>query len=482
MSSRNVDFFSNPLGWLESLLNIEEEQTEVDIGRPTNFLHGVHIAVDPESGALVGVPQEWAADGYGMQLATPVSTSDLPDVLQPVRKIVNLPQRSMSARFDQDDVFETTRSALKISRPTGFTHNFHVTVDENTETGFAGLPPEWAAMLKSNHITVSDLKENPNAVMDVIDFQMENKLKKPPPRAADVSHMIEEAAVMRKENPSRLFRSLLKIGEGGCGSVYYAERISDGTRVAIKVISRSAGADMKAVENEIALMKLCSHHPNVVDYQETFLTSSELWVVMEYMPGGSLTQMLLFNQLTEKQIAYVCREALRALSFLHSENRIHRDIKSDNFLLGMKGEVKLADFGFAAQLTAEGQNRKSVVGTPYWMAPEIIRGSKYGVAVDIWSLGIMAIEMADGQPPWIDEPPLRALLLIVTKEPPTVQEPSKWSEHFLDFLQSCLQTDADERSTAGELLNHSFIKEVSGEMDDLRPAVEETKRQLLKGR
>jgi p21-activated kinase 2 len=362
-----MDLWRSSVGWVEHLLGVEEGDESgkrpIEIGGPTNFVHGLHIEVDNSTGHLKGVPEEWTAAGF--EVSNTATTTALPDVLKPRRQVVGLPTRPMSTRFDPDQVFAAT---MAIGRPTSFKHNFHVTVDVNSDTGFAGLPPEWVALLHSNNITLSDMRLNPSEIMNVIDFQLENKLKKPPPRTADALNALKEAAEMRRDDPSKQFKSLLKIGEGGCGAVYYAERVDDNQRVAIKVISRSAEADMTAVENEIALMKLSCSHPNVVKYMETFLTRTELWVVMEYAPGGSLTQLLMFNKLSEPQIAFICRESLRALHFLHSESRIHRDIKSDNFLLDMDGGVKLADFGFAAQLTAEGQNRKSVVGTPFWMA------------------------------------------------------------------------------------------------------------------
>lgn len=473
-------------GWLETLLggiggnkdgDDADASAPLEISGPTDFQHGVHIVVDDASGTLKGVPKEWA--GKAGAQADIKDTSDLPDVLKPVREVRGLPTRPQSTRFNQKELAEATKKAMEIGMPTDFQHHHHVEVDEKSDTGFAGLPPEWAAMLKANNITATDLKNNPNDVMDVIDFQKEGKLRRAPPRTSDATKKLKEAGAMRKENPTQRFKNLLKIGEGGCGSVYYAETVKESRRVAIKVISRSANADMKAVENEIALMSLCCEHPNVVDYLETYLTSSEMWVVMEYCPGGSLTQMLMFNELKESQIAYICEMSLKALAFLHNDHRIHRDIKSDNFLLGMDGQVKLADFGFAAQLTSEANNRKSVVGTPYWMAPEIVRGNDYGVAVDIWSLGIMAIEMADGEPPLIDEPPLRALLLIVTKDPPTVKDPSAWSKDFIDFVDLCLQADSSKRGTAEQLLKHPFLKKAC-KKEGLVPAVEETKRQLLK--
>ena len=152
---------------------------------------------------------------------------------------------------------------------------------------------------------------------------------------------------------------------------------------------------------------------------------------------------------------------MTGLAFLHSQGYIHRDIKSDNILMNSKGEVKLADFGYCAKLTQEKAKRTSVVGTPYWMAPELVRGQEYGVKVDIWSMGILAIEMIDGEPPYIDYPPIRALFLIATNGTPEIKNPERLSPQFRDFLMRCLTVDVDARAAADELCRHEFMSYAS---------------------
>eukprot|EP01099_Mayorella_cantabrigiensis_P001302 TRINITY_DN1564_c0_g1_i1.p1 TRINITY_DN1564_c0_g1~~TRINITY_DN1564_c0_g1_i1.p1 ORF type:complete len:221 (-),score=49.93 TRINITY_DN1564_c0_g1_i1:244-819(-) len=161
--------------------------------------------------------------------------------------------------------------------------------------------------------------------------------------------------------------------------------------------------------------------------------------------------------MSEPQVAYVCRESLQALNHIHSMKRLHRDIKSDNILLGLNGEVKLADFGFAAQLSDKQQKRNTVVGTPYWMAPELIEGHDYDIKVDIWSLGIMIMEMLEGEPPYMEYPTARALFLILTKGVPPLKD-SSWSSELREFLALTLHKDTEKRATGAELITHRFLK------------------------
>jgi len=213
-------------------------------------------------------------------------------------------------------------------------------------------------------------------------------------------------------------------------------------------------------------------HPNIVNYINSYIVEDKLWVVMEYMAAGCLTEVL--NQfsavrLTERHIATICLETLRGLNYMHGLNCIHRDIKSDNVLLGANGEVKLADFGYAAQLTKGKGVRTTVVGTPYWMSPELIHGNNYDTKVDIWSLGIMCMEMAEGEPPYIDLTPLRALFMITTKGIPGLREPQSWSPEFKHFVSQCLLIHSPDRPSAATLLNHPFIQKAGPQTELVAP-------------
>lgn len=355
----------------------------------------------------------------------------------------------------------------EVSLPFNISHDVHVDFDQ--ETGFKGLPTDWKVALDTSGIPHNDVKANPKAVLDAL--KLVDKLNKgepanqpptsptPVPLCDDVPLSLDQ--LVCKDDPRGRFATSAQdlIGAGGAAEVFLAVDTWSNQKVAVKKMKLNT-SNIKDITTEISIMKT-STHPNIVSYIDSYIVEDRLWVVMEYMGNGCLTELL--NQyeavrLTERHIASVCRETLRGLQYIHNLNRIHRDIKSDNILLGVNGEVKLADFGYAAQLTAQRIVRTTVVGTPYWMSPELIHGNNYDTKVDIWSLGIMCMEMAEGEPPYIDLTPLRALFMITTKGIPPLKEPQQWSAEFRHFLAQCLQTAPSERPSATTLLNHPFLQ------------------------
>ncbi|CAO1631619.1 unnamed protein product [Parajaminaea phylloscopi] len=285
--------------------------------------------------------------------------------------------------------------------------------------------------------------------------------KKNTMKDADVIARLQ--AICTDADPTKLYRSLVKIGQGASGGVYTAYQVGTNLSVAIKQMNLEQQPKKDLIINEILVMKE-SRHRNIVNFIDSFLFKGDLWVVMEYMEGGSLTDVVTCNIMTEGQIAAVSREVLEGLKHLHEHAVIHRDIKSDNILLSMDGDIKLTDFGFCAQIGESHAKRTTMVGTPYWMAPEVVTRKEYGPKVDIWSLGIMCIEMVEGEPPYLNENPLRALYLIATHGTPKINNPENLTPAFLDFLKSSLEVDAEKRPDAVGMLRHPFL----GKCADLR--------------
>ncbi|KAK3350132.1 hypothetical protein B0T25DRAFT_570713 [Lasiosphaeria hispida] len=270
-------------------------------------------------------------------------------------------------------------------------------------------------------------------------------------------------------DPREVYRQFTKIGQGASGGVYTGHEKGTNRLVAIKQMNLEQQPKKDLIINEILVMKESSH-PNIVNFIDSYLCGGELWVVMEYMEGGSLTDVVTFNIMTEGQIASVCRETLRGLQHLHSKGVIHRDIKSDNILLSQDGNIKLTDFGFCATINEAQNKRTTMVGTPYWMAPEVVTRKEYGRKVDIWSLGIMAIEMIEGEPPYLTESPLRALWLIATNGTPHIKDEQNLSPVFRDFLYFALKVDPEKRASAHDLLRHDFMKQCV-DLSSLSPLV-----------
>uniref|UniRef100_A0A7S0M8Q2 Non-specific serine/threonine protein kinase n=1 Tax=Cryptomonas curvata TaxID=233186 RepID=A0A7S0M8Q2_9CRYP len=381
-----------------------------------------------------------------------------------LQKIAQAAAETMQVKEEDeyDPEVEAMVNRMQISAPFNYRHTVHVVKDDNSETGFRGLPPGWAELLRMNHITKEDAKEHGDAIIDILRFHQEQGCEPKLPTQQQASREAQLAVQFQKEDPAgRYDMSVKPIGQGGMGTIYLGQDRRTDRRVAVKKLSLAKNTDMKALHNEIAMMQTCKH-VTVVEYVETFMFDNSLFVIMELMDGGSLTNLIQVYQrnkatMREDEVAALMKGSMRAVAHLHSLGRIHRDIKSDNILVNTAGEVKLADFGFCVQLTLETQMRHSMVGTPYWMAPELVRGQEYDQKVDVWSLGIMMIEILEWEPPFLREQPLRALYLIATKGVPKLKEEAKYSPALLSFYSSCLTTDPKRRSSAAELLEHPFL-------------------------
>lgn len=285
----------------------------------------------------------------------------------------------------------------------------------------------------------------------------ENVNKVPRAKLTDSEVLEELKQIVSQGDPLERYELIQKIGVGASGRVYTARDRTTKQIVAVKRMAFTSQPKKELLLTEIKVMQKYKHE-NLVNYIDSYLVEADdLWVVMDYLEGGNLTDVVVKTELDEGQIAAVLKECLHALNFLHSHGIIHRDIKSDNVLLGMQGAVKLTDFGFCAQIQ-HGCKRATMVGTPYWMAPEIVNKAKYSYKVDIWSLGIMALEMLDGEPPYLHETPLKAIYLIAQNGKPEVKRRDVLSKEFNDFLDRCLCVNQDERADTFELLKHPFIQ------------------------
>ncbi|XP_067857457.1 STE20-like serine/threonine-protein kinase isoform X2 [Heptranchias perlo] len=290
--------------------------------------------------------------------------------------------------------------------------------------------------------------------------------------------------VKRDLDPKDVWRVIGELGDGAFGKVFKAQNKETGAVAAAKVISSLDEDELEDYMVEIDILGSCDH-PNIVKLLDAFYYEKSLWILLEFCPGGAVDAIMLELErgLAEPQIRVICRQMLEALNYLHNNKIIHRDLKAGNVLLTLEGDIKLADFGVSAKNTRTIQRRTSFIGTPYWMAPEVVqcetmKDAPYDYKADIWSLGITLIELAEMEPPHHELNPMRVLLKITKTPPPTLVQPSRWSADFKDFLKKALEKNVDARWCVKQLLQHPFVACVASNKP-IRDLIAEAKAEVM---
>ncbi|TYJ52424.1 hypothetical protein B9479_006965 [Cryptococcus floricola] len=466
--------------WMDDIYN---RSPRLGVSQPTNFVHQVHVGFDPQSGGFTGLPPQWsklltssaitkeeaaknpeavldvlqfytqqqtsdASEMYGAAQATPVPTTTAGSTVAGRFEGVGLGGQ-------QQPMTGPPLSQMSLSQIADTSQQSNVLGSLGAVPKITTLDTPLAVRPTQAHVPPDATDDKPQKVVP----QQNQTTKERRISTMNESQIMDKLrSVVSSNDPSLLYSKIKKVGQGASGMVFVAKTLSSGKKVAIKQMDLAQQPRKELIVNEIIVMKE-SQHPNVVNFLDAFLVrGSELWVVMEFMEGGALTDVIENNKLSEAQIAAICLETCRGLQHLHLRSIIHRDIKSDNLLMNAHGEVKITDFGFCAKLTDQKSKRATMVGTPYWMAPEVVKQKEYGAKVDVWSLGIMAIEMIENEPPYLDEEPLKALYLIATNGTPTLKSPERLSQDLKQFLSVCLCVDVAFRATSTELLKHAFLQ------------------------
>ncbi|OXB75407.1 UNVERIFIED_CONTAM: hypothetical protein H355_010609 [Colinus virginianus] len=419
--------------------NKKKEKERPEISLPSDFEHTIHVGFDAVTGEFTGIPEQWARllqTSNITKLEQKKNPQAVLDVLKfyDSKETVNN-QKYMS--FTSGDktahgYIEAHPSSTKTASEPPLAPSVSEEEDEEDEEEEDDNEPPPVIAPRPEHTktiytrSVIEPVAAPAPAKEATTPQPENSstntLYRNTDRQRKKSKMTDEEileklrSIVSVGDPKKKYTRFEKIGQGASGTVYTAIDIATGQEVAIKQMNLQQQPKKELIINEILVMRE-NKNPNIVNYLDSYLVGDELWVVMEYLAGGSLTDVVTETCMDEGQIAAVCRE-----------------------------------------ITPEQSKRSTMVGTPYWMAPEVVTRKAYGPKVDIWSLGIMAIEMVEGEPPYLNENPLRALYLIATNGTPELQNPERLSAVFRDFLNCCLEMDVDRRGSAKELLQHPFLK------------------------
>ncbi|XP_015600587.1 serine/threonine-protein kinase PAK 2 [Cephus cinctus] len=477
-----------------------------EIGLPTNVSHEFHVSKNAVTGQLEGLPDPWIRL-LNEQISKLEQDQNPAAALQAIKfynySIKKKPQEEVFKPFVTEDLIEEESQeidkilAKKKYQSGDSDGSTSVSSTDSQLQRLPDLPPKTykPKLVPRKNIdriekTLTEILEDLNAYQ-IDDNRMPDEIHHPDDESpilrrktecsvgklSDEEVFEEIRRICHHGDPNKRFERSKEVGAGASGTVFIATDISNDQRVAIKDIDLSKQPKKELILTEIKVLKEFQH-PNLVNFLDAYLLQEHLWVVMELLEGGPLTDVVTETVMKEAQIAAVCREVLKAISFLHARGIIHRDIKSDNVLLGMQGNVKVTDFGFCANIVGD-EKRQTMVGTPYWMAPEVVTRKQYGKKVDIWSLGIMAIEMIEGEPPYLKEAPLRALYLIAAIGKPSIPRWDTLSPTLQDFLERCLAVEVDERATADELLAHPFLENCA-DLSTLTPLIRAAQRMLRK--
>lgn len=399
---------------------------------------------------------------------------------------------------------------IEISQPKNFQQTVHVHF--NRENGaFEGLLPEWNALLNFSGITTSDTSADPSAILRALEFQKklnDGRSLDVPDGPSEVEETSTEDETSEKSSidtmetprdraygkenvpffphfqfnqfcetprnledvsftndPEKDYKVTKQIGKGKYGTVYSGVFLPLNEKVAIKQIRVNKSPNKNNLVHEILLLNKCQHEC-ITRYKSSHIYKGILWLIMEFVNGFSLSHIISQLELSEPHVGYISLQILRAIEYLHRNNIIHRDVKTDNVLVGLSGEVKITDFGLATNVSLEQPFRKSIAGTTYYMAPEIVTSKQYDKSVDIWSLGVVTQECVEGKPPHSDQSPLRALFLIALKGRADFSSPENMSASLKDFIDKCTQYEPSQRPSASDLLRHSFFSN-SGEAWEL---------------
>ncbi|XP_068688104.1 serine/threonine-protein kinase PAK mbt-like [Montipora foliosa] len=488
-----------------------KKRTRIEISKPQNFEHRFHTGYDKETGKFQGLPPQWEAL-LGIQRETPKRPKPIvdPEIITQVSPIRKSQWNLMNSgkpdtRFISVSRSNSLRNSFRVTpnvRPVSkYRERLTPEVDEFEEIDFGltsngNVPKPNFSEQNINRRRFSQGYERSPSERNIIQRQSVPAIQRETSASSDYGSASTDSAgenagddlgsssktrlmysdslvtheqfrkalelVVTSNSAPENLENFIKIGEGSTGVVCLARDNKTRRQVAVKKMDLKKQQRRELLFNEVVIMRDYPH-PNIVEMYGSYLVGDELWVVMEFLEGGSLTDIITHTSLSEEQVSCVCRSVLKALAFLHPQGVIHRDIKSDSILLTPSGLVKLSDFGFCAQVTEEMPRRKSLVGTPYWMAPEVISRNPYGPEADIWSLGIMVLEMINGEPPYFSEPPLQAMRKLRDMDPPItrINEEIPMSPRLLSFLQRTLVRNPAQRATAFELLNHSFIRSTS---------------------